>query len=138
MEEKHEDADEPIIRVLFFAWQSLKICHTEKRSNGERFSSVAPLLRMTFLLAHVVAAAHVVEKDVHHQQQPQGGGEGASEGRTASRTASSNRSTYRVRQGDSLWEIARRNDTTVERLRAANDMRSNRIVPGPELNIPTR
>jgi LysM repeat protein len=68
----------------------------------------------------------------------QGGGEGPSEGRTASRTASSNRSTYRVRQGDSLWEIARRNDTTVERLRAANDMRSNRIVPGQVLIIPTR
>ncbi len=68
----------------------------------------------------------------------QGGGGGSSEGRTASRTASPNRSTYRVRQGDSLWEIARRNDTTVERLRAANDMRSNRIVPGQVLIIPTR
>jgi LysM repeat protein len=68
----------------------------------------------------------------------QGGGEGPSEGRTASRTASSNRSTYRVRQGDSLWEIARRNDTTVERLRAANDMRGNRIVPGQVLIIPAR
>jgi LysM repeat protein len=43
-----------------------------------------------------------------------------------------------VRQGDSLWEIARRNDTTVDRLRAANDMRSNRIVPGQILIIPTR
>jgi LysM repeat protein len=61
--------------------------------------------------------------------------EGASTTRVASR---SSRSTYRVRQGDSLWEIARRNDTTVDRLRAANDMRSNRIVPGQVLIIPTR
>lgn len=59
----------------------------------------------------------------------------ASRGGSSSR---SSRSTYRVRQGDSLWEIARRNDTTVDRLRAANDMRSNRIVPGQILIIPTR
>jgi hypothetical protein len=61
--------------------------------------------------------------------------------RVASRSGGStqsSRSTYRVRQGDSLWEIARRNDTTVDRLRAANDMRSNRIVPGQILIIPTR
>lgn len=55
-----------------------------------------------------------------------------------SSSSRSSRSTYRVRQGDSLWEIARRNDTTVDRLRAANDMRSNRIVPGQILIIPTR
>jgi nucleoid-associated protein YgaU len=59
-------------------------------------------------------------------------------GESSSASRSSSRSTYRVRQGDSLWEIARRNDTTVERLRAANDMRSNRIVPGQVLIIPTR
>lgn len=64
---------------------------------------------------------------------------GAAEGGSTTRVASrSSRSTYRVRQGDSLWEIARRNDTTVDRLRAANDMRSNRIVPGQVLIIPTR
>lgn len=75
-----------------------------------------------------------------------GGGdddEGGSSTRVASRGGGSSgsrssRSTYRVRQGDSLWEIARRNDTTVDRLRAANDMRSNRIVPGQILIIPTR
>lgn len=74
-----------------------------------------------------------------------GGGDAPSEGRTAStrttrttRTESASRATYRVRQGDSLWGIARRNDTTVERLRAANDMRSNRIVPGQVLIIPAK
>lgn len=50
------------------------------------------------------------------------------------RTASS--ATYRVRQGDSLWSIARRHDTTVERIRDANQVRGNRIVPGQVLVIP--
>lgn len=64
--------------------------------------------------------------------------DGRASTRVASRATSSSRSTYRVRQGDSLWGIARRNDTTVERLRSANDMRGNRIVPGQILIIPTR
>lgn len=68
---------------------------------------------------------------------------GGSETRSASRGGSSSssrrtRTTYRVRSGDSLWTIARRHDTTVDRLRAANDMRSNRIVAGQVLIIPTR
>lgn len=79
------------------------------------------------------------------------GGSGSSgQTRTASRSRSSSsssssssasrpsRTTYRVRSGDSLWEIARRHDTTVDRLRAANDMRGNRIVAGQVLVIPTR
>ena len=72
-------------------------------------------------------------------------GENDDDGRASTRVASrgtassrSSRSTYRVRQGDSLWEIARRNDTTVERLRTANDMRGNRIVPGQILIIPAK
>jgi nucleoid-associated protein YgaU len=71
-----------------------------------------------------------------------GGSDGSNETRTASRGGSSSsrssRTTYRVRNGDSLWEIARRHDTTVDRLRAANDMRSNRIVAGQVLIIPAR
>ncbi|HLM69683.1 MAG TPA: DUF5715 family protein [Longimicrobium sp.] len=68
---------------------------------------------------------------------------GGADTRTASRERSSARSrpsrtTYRVRNGDSLWEIARRHDTTVDRLRSANDMRGNRIVAGQVLIIPTR
>lgn len=71
-------------------------------------------------------------------------GEGApapsAERRSAARPTapSSSRSTYRVRQGDSLWEIARRHNTTVDRLRQANDMRTNRIVAGQVLIIPVR
>ncbi len=50
--------------------------------------------------------------------------------------ASTASATYRVRPGDSLWSIARRHDTTVERLRDANQVRGNRIVPGQVLVIP--
>lgn len=43
---------------------------------------------------------------------------------------------YRVRKGDSLWTIARRHDTTVDRLKAANGLSSSRLLPGQELKIP--
>ncbi|HEX8209686.1 MAG TPA: DUF5715 family protein [Longimicrobium sp.] len=48
------------------------------------------------------------------------------------------RATYRVRNGDSLWSIARRHGTSVERLRAANDLSGTRVKPGQTLAIPTR
>lgn len=43
---------------------------------------------------------------------------------------------YRVRRGDSLWTIARRNSVTVEELKSANDLRSSRIRAGQILQIP--
>lgn len=43
---------------------------------------------------------------------------------------------YRVRSGDSLWEIARRHDTTVTRLRSANNLSGSRIYPGQVLTLP--
>jgi LysM repeat protein len=43
---------------------------------------------------------------------------------------------YTVRRGDSLWGIARRNGTTVARLKAANGMRSSTVRPGKRLVIP--
>jgi LysM repeat protein len=64
--------------------------------------------------------------------------EAPAEQRSASRSSAPRRDTYRVRQGDSLWEIARRHNTTVDRLRVANDMRTNRIVAGQVLIIPAR
>ncbi len=48
------------------------------------------------------------------------------------------RSTYRVRSGDSLWSIARRHGTSVERLRAANNLTGTRVKPGQTLAIPAR
>lgn len=44
--------------------------------------------------------------------------------------------TYVVRSGDSLWEIARRHDTTVAHLKAANGLDGSRIRPGQALVLP--
>lgn len=43
---------------------------------------------------------------------------------------------YRVRRGDSLWEIARAHGTTVDRLRETNDLRSSRIYAGQTIRVP--
>lgn len=43
---------------------------------------------------------------------------------------------YRVRRGDSLWEIARRHGTTVQHLKRLNGIRSNLLRPGQVLAIP--
>ena len=43
---------------------------------------------------------------------------------------------YRVRPGDTLWEIAKRSDTTVAALRAINKLRSVQLVPGQTLLVP--
>lgn len=44
--------------------------------------------------------------------------------------------TYRVRKGDSLWEIARRHGTSVEQLKRTNNIKSSKIVTGQRLRIP--
>jgi LysM repeat protein len=43
---------------------------------------------------------------------------------------------YRVRSGDSLWGIAERHGTTVERLKTANELRGSRIYAGQLLTLP--
>lgn len=45
---------------------------------------------------------------------------------------------YRVRRGDSLWEIAQRHGVTVEELRAMNGLRSSTIFAGQTLQVPGR
>lgn len=45
---------------------------------------------------------------------------------------------YRVRSGDSLWEIARSYGTTVNYLREINNLRSSRIYAGQVIEIPAR
>jgi len=46
-------------------------------------------------------------------------------------------STYRVRRGDNLWEIAKRFRTSVSSLRKANDLpRKSVIKVGQKLKIP--
>lgn len=42
---------------------------------------------------------------------------------------------YRVRSGDSLWEIARAHGTTVDRLKSTNNLRSSRIYAGQLLQV---
>lgn len=43
---------------------------------------------------------------------------------------------YRVRRGDSLWSIARRVGTTVDRLKSDNGLQSSRIYAGQVIEIP--
>lgn len=45
---------------------------------------------------------------------------------------------YRVRRGDSLFKIARRNGITVEQLKAANNLTSESINVGQRLKIPVK
>ena len=45
---------------------------------------------------------------------------------------------YRVRSGDSLWEIARLHGTTVNNLRQINNLSTNRIYAGQLIEIPAR
>ena len=42
-----------------------------------------------------------------------------------------------VTRGETLWKIASRYSTTVQRVKSANGLRSNRIYPGQRLTIPT-
>ena len=43
---------------------------------------------------------------------------------------------YEVRNGDSLWTIAKAHGTTVEQLRSLNDIRGSRIYAGQLLDVP--
>jgi len=54
------------------------------------------------------------------------------------RVASGESVEYRVRRGDSLWEIARKMGVSVAALRSANDVDPDRIYPGQRLVVPGR
>jgi membrane-bound lytic murein transglycosylase D len=43
-----------------------------------------------------------------------------------------------VRRGDTLWDIARRYDVSVENIKTWNNKRSNKIKPGERLKIKIR
>lgn len=55
---------------------------------------------------------------------------------TVAAAASPGVTTHRVRSGESIWLIARRNGVGVEALRHANHLTSTRILPGQLLRIP--
>jgi hypothetical protein len=46
------------------------------------------------------------------------------------------RAIYQVREGDSLWTIARRHGVSVARIKEANDLRSSRLAVGQKIVIP--
>jgi len=54
----------------------------------------------------------------------------------SSARGSAQRTTYRVRRGDTLWTIARRHGTSVDRLKAANDISTSNLTVGKLLVIP--
>ncbi len=52
------------------------------------------------------------------------------------RAADGDAQQYRVREGDSLWAIARRYDVTIEALRELNEVNGNRLKIGQTLLVP--
>ncbi len=42
---------------------------------------------------------------------------------------------YTVREGDTLWEIARKHETSVRQLRSLNDLRSSSLSPGTRIRV---
>jgi hypothetical protein len=56
--------------------------------------------------------------------------------RADTRMASAGAMEYRVRPGDSLWEIAQAHGITVTRLKEENELRGNRIYAGQLLKVP--
>jgi LysM repeat protein len=57
--------------------------------------------------------------------------------RASQRDARTGTATYRVRRGDSLWSIAQRHGRSVDEIKRANGMTSNRIVVDQVLSIPS-
>lgn len=45
---------------------------------------------------------------------------------------------YKVQSGDSLWSISKENNTTIEKLKTANQLASNTLQPGQSLVIPSK
>lgn len=55
---------------------------------------------------------------------------------TTAKTSSNSESDYKVKKGDSLWEIATLHGITVNQLMKANNLSSTLIYPGQRLDIP--
>ncbi|MFC7394960.1 LysM peptidoglycan-binding domain-containing protein [Scopulibacillus cellulosilyticus] len=77
---------------------------------------------------------------IHPGQKLKLSGSASASGDTNHKTSSSSKkpaaSFYKVKSGDSLWEIALLNDTTVNKLMKANHLSSIVIYPGQKLAIP--
>jgi hypothetical protein len=68
----------------------------------------------------------------------QGQSDDASADLASTEASAPQRIEYTVRRGDSLWTIARRLGTTVERIREENDLRGNRIFAGQVIVVSAR
>lgn len=56
---------------------------------------------------------------------------------TTTTTAGAKTTWYTVKSGDSLWSIANKHSTTVDKIKADNNLNSNSIQPGQKLKIVT-
>ena len=68
---------------------------------------------------------------------PASSGASRKSARSGSTGGEGEQKTHRVKRGETLTHIARRHGTSVERIKAANSMRSSRIMPGQVLRIPS-
>jgi LysM repeat protein len=70
------------------------------------------------------------QKDTSAQQQSGDGKKASSD-----QKASSDAEYYTVKSGDSLWNIARKHDTSVSKIKQLNNLSSNSLHPGDELRV---
>jgi nucleoid-associated protein YgaU len=78
-------------------------------------------------LTHRANEAAAAQQDDDAQAEPASGPSAEDPGDTMR---------YRVRRGDSLWELARRYGTTVEQLQELNQLRGAKIITGTVLVVP--
>ena len=80
---------------------------------------------------------HVVVNTRPYAEWAAGGGS-TSSSPTAAVAIASAKDTYKVRPGDSLWQIAREFGTSVATIKQINELRSTHIKPGQSLIVPRR
>lgn len=82
------------------------------------------------------SATHLASKNTTKSKSSKSSKSYASTGNSSSKSKSSDNKTYKVKSGDTLWEIARRYGTTTTAIKRLNGLgRSSRIYPGQVLNI---
>jgi len=72
------------------------------------------------------------------QIPPTSGGTASPGGVSSEAPTAEGGDTYTVKSGDSLTKIAHANGTTVKALRAANDLKTDKIKVGQKLKLPSR